>query len=89
MKTYGGVDALTHILLPSALDAANSQLHAKAVVPSGKQPRYSLDTRLGGPQNRFGLHGEVNIFTTPELELRSLGRPHRSQSLSKMRYPGS
>jgi hypothetical protein len=28
----------------------------------GKNSQYALDTRLGGPQNRSGREGEVNIF---------------------------
>jgi hypothetical protein len=34
------------------------QLHAPGVLPSGKEPRYPLDTRLGGPQRRSGRCGE-------------------------------
>jgi hypothetical protein len=29
--------------------------------PCGKSPRYSLDRRLGGPQNRSGRHGKVKV----------------------------
>jgi hypothetical protein len=30
--------------------------------PRGKGPQYSLDRRLGGPQNQSGWYGEVNIL---------------------------
>jgi hypothetical protein len=38
--------------------AVVSQLHAPNVKPPEKSPRYSLDKRLGGPQNRSGRCGE-------------------------------
>jgi hypothetical protein len=44
---------------------------------------------LGGPQSRYGRRGEENLFTLPGLKLRSLGRPIRSQSQYRLRYPGS
>jgi hypothetical protein len=40
----------------------NGQLHAPAVLPRAKGPRYPLDRRLGGPQSRSGLFGEVKIL---------------------------
>jgi hypothetical protein len=36
----------------------NGQLHAPATLPPGKEPRYPLDRRLGGPQSRSGRSGE-------------------------------
>jgi hypothetical protein len=38
--------------------AVVSQLHAPNAKPPEKNPRYSLDRRLGGPQNRSGRCGE-------------------------------
>jgi hypothetical protein len=38
------------------------QLHAPAALPPGKEPRFSLDRRLGGPQNRSGRLGEEKIL---------------------------
>jgi hypothetical protein len=52
--------------------------------PRGKSHRYPLD-RLGGPQSR----SERKFLSLPGLELRSLGRPARSQSLYRLCYPGS
>jgi hypothetical protein len=45
--------------------------------PRGKSPRYPLDRRLGGPQNRSGWHGEEKILAptgtpTPNLLSSSL-----------------
>jgi hypothetical protein len=36
----------------------SGQLHAPAALPPGKDPRYTLDRRLGGPQSRSGCCGE-------------------------------
>jgi hypothetical protein len=49
----------------------SGQLHAPATLPPGKGTQYALDRRLGGP---------------PGLELWSLSRPGRSQSLYRQRY---
>jgi len=39
----------------SALDRVSGQLHASAAFyPRGKDPRYPLYRRLGGPQSRSG-----------------------------------
>jgi hypothetical protein len=36
----------------------SGQLHSPAALSPGKEPRYLLDRRLSGPQNRSGLGGE-------------------------------
>jgi hypothetical protein len=36
----------------------SAQLHAPAALPSGKEPPYPLDRRLGGPQSRSRRGGE-------------------------------
>jgi hypothetical protein len=46
----------------------SGQLHTLANLPPGKEPRYPLDRRLGGPQSRFGRCGEENILALPEIE---------------------
>jgi hypothetical protein len=43
----------------------SGQLHAPAALPQGKSPWYSLDRRLGGPQNRSGRDGEERNSQTP------------------------
>jgi hypothetical protein len=48
MKTY---DVYSDVSLTSAL-VVNGQLHAPAASLPGKEPRYPLDRRLGGPQHR-------------------------------------
>jgi hypothetical protein len=42
----------------------SGQLQAPSALPPGKEPRYPLDRRLGGPQSRSGWHGEVKILTS-------------------------
>jgi hypothetical protein len=39
----------------------NGQLHAPAALPPRKDPKYSLDRRLGGLQRRSGRGGEEKI----------------------------
>jgi ribosomal protein S16 len=65
------------------------QLHAPDYLPPGKEPRYQFDRRLGGPQGRSAQRGEEENLDPTELKLRPLGRPARSQSLYRLRYPGS
>jgi hypothetical protein len=36
----------------------SGQIHAPAALPRGKEPRYPLDRRLGGPQSQCGRRGE-------------------------------
>jgi hypothetical protein len=36
----------------------SGRTHAPATLPPGNSPRYPLDRRLGGPQNRYGRRGE-------------------------------
>jgi hypothetical protein len=63
----------------------SGQLHAQAALPPGKIPLYSLDTRLGDLNDVE----KRKIFSIPGLELRPPGRPAHSQSLYRLRYPGS
>jgi hypothetical protein len=44
----------------------SGQLHAPVASSQGKNPRYPLDRRLGGPQSRSGRDGEEkNSQTLP------------------------
>jgi hypothetical protein len=45
----------------------NSQLHAPAVLPPGKEPCYSLDRCLGGPQSGSARHEEVDTNSDPSV----------------------
>jgi hypothetical protein len=57
MKTYGGVEVQLRVFLPRLYMVVSDQLHAPAILPPGKEPRYQFD-RLGGPQSRSGRGGE-------------------------------
>jgi hypothetical protein len=48
----------SYSLLTSTLDVVSGQRHAPtALYTRGKDTRYPLDRRLGGPQSRFGHSG--------------------------------
>jgi hypothetical protein len=57
--------------------------------PSRKGPRDALYRRLGGPQSRCGRRGEEKILYLTGTRTTTLDRPARSQSLYRLRYPGS
>jgi hypothetical protein len=43
----------------------SGQLHAPAAFPPGKEIRYPLNRRLGGPQSRSGRDGEEKNSQPP------------------------
>jgi hypothetical protein len=50
----------------------SGQLHVPAALPPGRSPRYPLDRRLGGLQNRSGCCGiEKNPLPLPGIEPRT------------------
>jgi len=60
------------------------QLHNPARFIPGKETRYPLYWRLGGPE---GLSGLVGKFAPTGI--RSSDRPARSETLKRLSYPGS
>jgi hypothetical protein len=89
MKTYGGVVVQIHIFLTSALIGSEW---------SASNPgRFTTRERAAGTywieswaSPRTGLNDvERKFLHLPGLEHRSLGRPTRSQSLYRLRYPVS
>jgi hypothetical protein len=59
-------------------------------LPQGKDPRYPLYRRLGGPQSRSGHRGSrKNPLPLPGIEPRSPGRPVRSQTIYWLNYSGT
>jgi hypothetical protein len=62
MEAYGGVHVVIHIFLTSALDGGEWSASLPGRFTPGKEPRYPLDRRLGGPQSRSGRRGEETIF---------------------------
>jgi hypothetical protein len=58
--------------------------------PQGKNPRYPLDRRLGGPQSWSGRGGEEkNSQPQSGLEPPNPDHPARCQSLYRLSHPGS
>jgi hypothetical protein len=49
---------------------------------------YPLDRRWVDPRAGLDAVGKRKFLTLPGLEVRPLGRPARSQSLYRLRYPG-
>jgi hypothetical protein len=90
MKAHGGVDVEIHIFLTSAVAGDEwSASRPGRFTPGERAP----DTHwIGGwVDPRVGLDDveKRKFLTIPGLELRPLGRPARSQSLYRLRYPGS
>jgi hypothetical protein len=90
MKAYGGVDEKFHIFLTSAL--------ARGEWSASRPGRFTPRERAPGTHwiggwvdPRAGVDDveKRKFFTLPGLELQPLGRPARSQSLYRLRYPGS
>jgi hypothetical protein len=89
MKAYGGVDVQIHIFLTSAV--------AGGEWPASPLGRFTPEEIAPGihwigswVDPRAGLYDvEKTFFILPGLELRPLSRPARSQSLYRLRYPGS
>jgi hypothetical protein len=55
----------------------------------GKSPRYPLDRSWAGPKGGLDDVEKRKFLTLPGLELRPLCHPARSQSLYRLRFPGS
>jgi hypothetical protein len=81
----GGVDLKIHILLTSALAGDEwSDSRPGRFTPGERAPgTHSIG---GWVDPRIGLD---DLETLPGLELRLLSRPARSQSLYRLRYPGT
>jgi hypothetical protein len=64
MKTYTAVDVSTHFFLTSAIVGGEwSASNPGRFTPGERAPgTHWIGGWLGGPQNRFGRHGEVEIL---------------------------
>jgi hypothetical protein len=89
MKAYGGMDVLIHIFLTSALAGGERSASRPGRFTPGKSPRYPLDRRLGDPRAGLVDLEKRSFLALPGLELGPLSSPARSQSLYRLRYPGS
>jgi hypothetical protein len=89
MEAYGRMDVEIHVFLTSALVGGEwSDSRPCRFTPRGKSSRCPLDRKLVGPQRRLDDVEQRKFLTLQALELRPLGRPARSQSLYRLRYPG-
>jgi hypothetical protein len=90
MKAYGGVDVQIHIFLTSALVGGDWTTSRPGHFTPGE--RVPGTNQLGGWVGpRAGLDDveKRKFLTLPGLEIRPLGRTFGSQSLYRLRYPGS
>jgi hypothetical protein len=90
MKAYGEVDVYIRIFLTSALAGGEWSASCPCrFIPGERAPGTHC---IGGWLDpRAGLDDveKRKFLTLPGLELRPLGCPPRSQSLYRLRYPGS
>jgi hypothetical protein len=90
MKAFMGVDVYIHIFLTSALVGGELSVSRPGrFTPGERAPGVHWIGGWVGP--RTGLDDvETRKFLTPSgVELRPLSRPARSQSLYRLRHPGS
>jgi len=71
MQTYGLVEVQPHAFLTSALHECEWSASYPPLYPRRESPRFPLDTRLFGPQNR-SVRGdeEKKSLSLPGIELR-------------------
>jgi hypothetical protein len=90
MKTYGGVDILIHIFLTSAIAGGEwSASHPGSFTPEERAPGTHWIGCWMDPRAGLDDVEKRKFLTLLGLELRTLGRPACSQSLYRLRYPGS
>jgi hypothetical protein len=86
---YGGGDVYIHVFLTSALVGGEwSASRPSRFTPGEIAPGTRWIGGWVGPRTGLDDVEERKILPLPELELRPLGRPARSQSLHRLRYPG-
>jgi hypothetical protein len=89
VKAYGGVDLRMHIVLISALFGGEwSASHPFRFAPGERAPGTHWRGGWVDPRTTLGDVEKRRFLTFPRLVLRPLGRPARSQSLHRLRYPG-
>jgi hypothetical protein len=65
IKAYAGVEAWPHTFLTLATDGGEWSASRPDILPPGKEPRYPLDSRLGGLQVQSGRDGEEKSYWLP------------------------
>jgi hypothetical protein len=85
MKKYGGMDVQIQVFLSSAL-VGSEWLASRpgSLTPGEGAPGAHWIGGWLGPRR-----GKEETLTLPGLKLQLLGRPARSPSLYRLRYPGS
>jgi hypothetical protein len=84
MEALGGRESIapTHSLCRYWMGVNGQRYASTALYLRGKNHRYPLYRRLGGPQSRCGHRGyRKNPFALLGIEHQSPGRPVRSQTL--------
>jgi hypothetical protein len=88
MKTYG--DVHIHIFFTSALAGGEwSASRPGRFTPGERTPGAHWIGGWVDPRADLEEMKKGKLLTLPGLELRHIGRPARSQSLYRLRYPGS
>jgi hypothetical protein len=84
------MDVYIHVFLTSALVGGEwSPSRPSRFTPKEKAPSTHWIRGLVDPRAGLDDVEKSKFLTLPGLELRPLGRPARSQSLYRLRYPGS
>jgi hypothetical protein len=91
MKAYEGVDVYIHIFFTSALVGGEWSASSPCRFTSGKMTPTRTHWIGGWVGPRAGLDDleKRKFLTLQGLELRPFGRPDRSQSVYRLRHPGS
>jgi hypothetical protein len=88
MKMYRGVEVHTHVFLISTLVGGEwSASRPTHFTPGKRAPNLHSIWVWIGPRVGLGDMEKWKFLLPPGLELRPLGRPARSQSLYRLRYP--
>jgi hypothetical protein len=88
MKAYGGVDVQIHVFLTSALVGGGAS-RLGHFTPGERVPGTHWIGGWVGPRTGLADMDNRIFLPLPGLELRHFGRPARSQSLYRLRYPHS
>jgi hypothetical protein len=90
MKAYDGIDVKIHIFFTSALVGGERSVSRPGrFIPRESAPGTHSMGGWVGPRAGLDVVEKRNFLFLPGLELRPLRRPVRSQSLYRLRYPGS
>jgi hypothetical protein len=90
MKKYGGVYVKVHIFLTSALVGGEWVASRPGrFTPRERAPGTHWIGGWVGPRAGLDDVEKRKFLILPGLELRHIGHPARSQSLYRLRYPGS